>query len=70
MGAVQSFSGRYLMAPVLPRHGGRFPVQKSRMLHKSQPIDRQGLFLCGNDVQKFVRIYLANRIIFDTILSG
>jgi hypothetical protein len=27
-------------------------MQKSRILHKSQPLDRQGLFLCGNDVQK------------------
>ena len=27
-------------------------VQKSRILHKSHPLDGQGLFLCRNDVQK------------------
>ena len=27
-------------------------MQKSRILHKSYPLDGQGLFLCRNDVQK------------------
>src|ERR1700693_506011 len=28
------------------------PVQKSRIMHKNQALDGQGLFLCRNDVQK------------------
>jgi hypothetical protein len=33
-------------------------VQKSRISHRIQPIDRKELFMCGNDMQKSGRFGL------------